>query len=344
MTARTSILTVSAILACSSAARAQTPPACETPPGPGQAAAAGRVVDTETKLPLQEATVRILWEERVGTRRTQEHSTDADGYFTACELPAGVRARFLAEFGATSEAVFVDLVEGETRPADLEVAAPRSRVAGRVVEAGTSRGIAGVELLIPGSTVRGVSASDGSFRLPDVPPGDYELSTSHIAYGGRTDSVSVQHGTIMNFVISLAPDVIAMAPIEVSVRSYVLDMRGFYERQERGFGSYLTRFTWENQMPRLPSDILRQVAGVRIMPARGGFGSVLMDRSDCAFRYVLDGARVGETFQLDDIPVEWIEGLEVYRGISQVPGEFTAPPSTARANCGVIVVWTRGAR
>jgi hypothetical protein len=33
----------------------------------------------------------------------------------------------------------------------------------------------------------------------------------------------------------------------------------------------------------------------------------------------------------------------VYRGPAQIPGRFTMPTSTERANCGVIVIWTRRA-
>jgi hypothetical protein len=342
MTARLSVVALTVALSAGAAEAQTAPPACE--PAPGQAAAVGRVTDRQTGLPLQEADIRVQWDEGTGTLRRREVETDAAGYFAVCDLPAGTRVRVLAEFGRANERVFVDLEAGRTHAADIELDAPRSRVSGRVVQAGTSRGIADVELSIPDSRVRAVSAADGTFMLPDVPPGDYVLTTSHVAYATRSDSIKVQYGTIVRYTIGLAESVIAMPEIMVDVRSHVLEIRGFYDRQERGFGAYLTRFSWEQRMPRIPSDILRGVAGVRVVPGNRGFGSVVLDRSNCAFRYVVDGARVSGDFQIDDMPVEWIEALEVYRGVSQVPGEFTAPPSAARANCGVIVIWTRGAR
>jgi hypothetical protein len=147
----------------------------------------------------------------------------------------------------------------------------------------------------------------------------------------------------MVYAIRLATDVIELPPIEVTVRSHELERRGYYDREQRGLGTFLTRQSWEALTPRYPSDILHGVAGLRVVPRRAGatLGYVVLDRSNCAFRYILDGGRVGPDFQVDDLPAEWIEALEIYKGPAQVPGEFSYPPSSERANCGVIVIWTR---
>ena len=59
------------------------------------------------------------------------------------------------------------------------------------------------------------------------------------------------------------------------------------------------------------------------------------------FRYILDGARVGTGFEIDDLEVEWIEALEIYQGISTMPAEFSALMHDERGSCGLIVIWTR---
>jgi hypothetical protein len=212
------------------------------------------------------------------------------------------------------------------------------------VEEGGARGIGDVVLHIEGSEVRVVSAADGSFQLPPMPPGVYVLTTSHVAHGERRDTIAVEHGSVLRYTISLTESAVPLRPIEVVVRSELLERRGFYQRQQNGTGAYLTRSSWQDRSPGRPSDILRRVSGVRIVPARGGLGTVLVSRGNCPFRYVLDGTPVTSTFQLDDIPVGWIEALEVYRGVAGLPLQFTASPGTDNANCGVIVVWTRDRR
>jgi hypothetical protein len=316
-------------------------PTCEQAPAEGRAAVVGRLTDEKTRLPLQEAPVVVDWN---GSRRKVEIETDEAGVYRACDLPGGDRVRITASFGPANDNMLIDLTAGETHQQDFTLNAPRSRAAGRVVVHGTSRAIEAAEVRIEGSDVRAVTGRDGAFQLPDVPAGRYPLLTSHIGYSDRQDTIEVSYGAIMRYTITLAEQPIVLAPIEVAVRSITLEQQGFYERQERGFGVFLTRQAWEHRHPMLSSDVLRNVPGVTVARRRGGYGNVVLDRSNCAYRYVLDGIRVSETFQMDDMPPEWIEAIEVYRGAATVPPQFHTPTISARATCGVIVIWTRPPR
>jgi hypothetical protein len=301
------------------------------------------VLDTMTRLPLQGAVVKVEWE--AGARQRQvETTTDLDGGFSACSLPAATPLLATVAFGSAGGRVDLTLVSEATGEVTIGVDAPRTAASGRVVQESGTRGIGDVVLEIEGSEVRVVSAADGSFQLPPMPPGAYELTTSHIAHGERQDTISIEHGALLQYTIGLAESAVPLRPIEVVVRSELLERRGFYERQQNGTGAYLTRSSWQARSPGRPSDILRRISGVRTVPARGGLGTVLISRGNCPFRYILDGVPVTSTFHLDDIPVEWIEALEVYRGVAGLPIQFTASPGTDNANCGVIVVWTRDRR
>jgi hypothetical protein len=319
-------------------------PQCDPPPGEGMAAVVGRVVDSRTGVPLQQADVTVEWERRGARRSKVDLETDERGRFQACSVPGGTPLTVSAAFGRANERVALTVDAGETRRIGIQVDAPRSRAGGRVVEDGTNRGIGDAEVHVARTPIRVTSAGDGSFRLPDLPAGRYLLETSHLGFGTRSDTVDVEYGSIMLYTIGLAPEAIALQPIDVAVRSVMLEQRGFYDRRERGFGSFLTRQDWSGRAMHLPSELLRTVPGIRIVPQRGGFGNVVLDRGNCAFRYFVDGVRVGPTFQMDELTAEWIEAMEVYRGVSQVPVEFRAPPTSARANCGVIVIWMRGGR
>jgi hypothetical protein len=315
----------------------ESPSGCERAPRAGRGTVYGVARDSATGLRLQELKVQLAWEDN-GRRRTQEQHTDGAGVFRFCEAPAATR--LIVE--ALRESQPVTVQAGEAQRLELTVNAPKSSISGKVIDDAAGRGVADAEVRVQGTELVAVTRADGAFQLPDLPGGVHWLSVSHVAYRTRQDSLRVQASTRLQLTIRLAQTVIALKPIEVQVRSRVLERTGFYDRRERGHGTYLSRYDWESRMPRMPSDVVRSIAGVRVVPLRAGIGSAVLDRSNCAFRYVVDGARIGSTFNIDDIPVEWMEAIEVYKGPSEVPAQFTFPPTQPRANCGVIVIWTRG--
>jgi hypothetical protein len=103
-----------------------------------------------------------------------------------------------------------------------------------------------------------------------------------------------------------------------------LERRGFNERQQRGTGACITRADCDRRTPPLASELLRNVAGVQLMRRSNGPGFVPVGRGSCGFRYVLNGARVGAGFEIDDISPEWIEAIEAYRGPATVPTRVRA--------------------
>jgi hypothetical protein len=334
------LLSVNAFLLISAAAaQAQVSASgCERSPRAGRGAVYGAAQDSATGLPVQELKVQLVWDEN-GRRRTQDQETDRGGVFRFCDAVAGA-----LRVEALGRAQSVTIEAGESRHVELVVKPAKSQIMGKVIDDGAGRGVGDVELRVRGSQVLTVTRADGTFQLPDLPSGMHWLSVSHVAYQGREDSLQVLPSTRLLLTIRLSQTVVALRPIEVQVRSVVLERAGYYDRRERGTGTYLTRYEWYRRMPRSPSDLMRMVAGVRVVPQRAGSGYAVLDRSNCAFRYVVDGARIGSTFNFDDMPIEWIEAIEVYKGPSEVPAQFSYPPTQARANCGVIVIWTRGAR
>lgn len=94
----------------------------------------------------------------------------------------------------------------------------------------------------------------------------------------------------------------------VTVRSLLLERFGFYERQQRGIGSYITRQEIERRPRMLASDLLREIAGIRLVRRTSGIGFAPVGRGNCGFRYVLNGARVGLGFEIGDIAGEWDRG------------------------------------
>jgi hypothetical protein len=84
---------------------------------------------------------------------------------------------------------------------------------------------------------------------------------------------------------------------------------------------------------------MRSMRGVRFNCA-GNMCRAQMVRAPmgCSPEYIVD-ERVDNSFG-PTIPVRDIVGLEVYTGVSDVPGEFAGRNS----GCGVIVIWTTSGR
>jgi len=337
-------LALAGVVGSAGAARAQQTTRCAAAEDGGVTGVVrGRVTDVETRVPLRGASVVLSWRESGARRsRTLEAESDTAGVFTFCGAPVGerlmVRARFAGE-SSRGEAVEV----GAAGEADVEIAvdAPHARILGRVLEARTGRPIAAATIELRGTPLRHVTVEDGRFTFPAVPPGGYDMIVSHIGYRAVRDSVRLLFGTNMEVTIQLGPDAVAHTPIEVVVRSLALERNGFYERQQRGFGDYITRETIDARSPGRASDLLTGLPGVRLVPRTGGFGSIPVGRGECPFRYVLNGSRVGPGFEIDDITPGWIEAIEIYRGIATIPSQFVPLTGEYRANCGLIIIWTR---
>lgn len=301
------------------------------------------MLDRETRVPLAHAQVQLSWRVE-GERRAQtlEAMTDGKGEFWFCEAPASERLMLKASFaGKSSRSESVQVRAGGSANADLEIDAPHAAIGGRVVEHRSGRPIAAATVRLAGTPLSQVTTDDGIFRFSSVPPGRYEFDVQRLGYRTVNDSVQLDLGTNVEVTARLAPDAIPLDPLVVTVRSVLLERYGFYERQQRGSGSYVTREQIERSPPMLASDLLRGLAGISLVRRGTGLGFAPVGRANCGFRYVLDGARVGPGFEIDDLSPEWIEAVEVYRGPATVPMEFAPLGNDSRGACGVIVIWTR---
>lgn len=301
----------------------------------------GVVVDRETRVPLQGATVHLSWSDR--NERTYQTETDSTGRFRLCRVRPDVLLDLRAEFWDKGPLERVRVAPGDSIQVRLEVEAPASAVRGTVRQSGNGQPIADAVIRVLNTPLEVVSDSRGAFVIPKIPPGRYQLHIEHLGYGARTDSVLVDFRSTVQLTAELSVQPIALPPLVVSTQSHILADVGFYDRQRVGTGRFLTKDMWRDQGPLLPSDVLRNVAGVKVQLAANMMDHVVYDRNNCPMRYFMDGARLNPTFQIDQIDVQWIEALEVYRGPSEVPGEFSGFSSSERGNCGVIVIWTRGA-
>jgi hypothetical protein len=116
-------------------------------------------------------------------------------------------------------------------------------------------------------------------------------------------------------------------------------MRDFGRRWRHGSGQFLIREDIEKSHTFHTSDLFRRVPGVRVVSG-GARTDILSARygRPCRLDIYVDGILMVGDLDIDVYTnPEWIEGIEIYTGASNIPPEFNR---TTR-NCGAIVIWTR---
>ena len=129
---------------------------------------------------------------------------------------------------------------------------------------------------------------------------------------------------------------------------------GFEQRMRRkaNGGYFVGPQQIAQQRPTRLLDLLRGIPAIQVVDSLGVqlVGSTRSERMRtgadsrnadvaCIFAVVLDGRPQDANFPLDRIPIESVHGVEVYRGVAQMPVEFLS--SRGDRACGMIVVWTK---
>jgi hypothetical protein len=224
-------------------------------------------------------------------------------------------------------------------------------ISGMVAEAETSQPIeaARVALIHEDGVIRvqTLSRGDGRFSLLAPHPGPWILAVYHLGFRTvRSDPVAINPGEWMVLQVTMAAEAIPLDPVVVTARRSVGSpaIQRFYDRRDQasrsGHGRFLARTDIEQISPSRPSDMLRTMAGIRVVRGAPGRGDGIRMASGCVPAIFIDGMRinrVGIHDSIDDyVSVMDIEGIEVYRGPSSQVAHLYDP-----SGCGLILVWTR---
>lgn len=213
---------------------------------------------------------------------------------------------------------------------------------GIVLEADTGRPLVGAAIHVSG-LAHGTTGADGRFILYDLPAGTHRIV---IAYRGRDAperSLELAAGrhTDVRIVLTLSAgpppddrDPIPLPPLDIRVDRPDLPgkLRPFYHRLEAGRGAFITREDIEARDPRQISDMLREVAGIRVSGSwpNPGISTV----RGCGLGVWIDGLPA-PGFRVDDMPPADVAGVEIYTGPSVTPVQFRRV-----GGCGALVIWT----
>ncbi len=232
---------------------------------------------------------------------------------------------------------------------------------GTVTAGMTEEPLAGAIVYLSGVPVTETDAG-GTFRLGGLPSGTVMFQIRRLGFRPLEVEVDMLPGEF----IRLQRGTLAMDPIPVELDPALvtgverrplsamsrLELAGFHERRQAGFGAFVDRAKIEEWSPRMVTDVLRRMPGVRVVPnkARGGRSDPysLVDtraylvtlRGGCEPTIYLDGLYLGNSRDFDInllIPASMVDGIEVYRGPSEVPSLFR----TGGRDCGAIAFWMR---
>jgi hypothetical protein len=196
-----------------------------------------------------------------------------------------------------------------------------------------------------------LSGDDGRFYLQVPRPGRYAVSARRIGYDPTvTVPFDVERKEELQLEIALAPLPAVLRPELIAASSLPRPrwLDGFEHRRLLGLGVFFTREDLVRRgEPRL-SELLRGIAGVSLASDRRRT-SPTMTRSAYARRcfavLYLDGFLMSRSDDppevvrtaFESVPGPTLGAVEIYKGRSELPGEFGGPD----VRCGAVVAWTR---
>jgi Carboxypeptidase regulatory-like domain/TonB-dependent Receptor Plug Domain len=220
--------------------------------------------------------------------------------------------------------------------------APTSVLIGRIVDS-TGAGVPSAEVsLLSSATLKAISNDSGAFRLSGLPTGTVVIAVRRIGFEAATFTVVLRPGKTHRANFPLAAAVQTLTPVAVLdtvSKSHWLDR--FEAHRTTNRGTFITRADIEKHGARTGTDIVRTVAGIRIVPLPGlSNNQVVMTRGaggrNCLPAIYVQGLPFSGT--MDDFAALDVEAVEVYVGLSEIPPELMRG---GRLVCGAIVVWTR---
>jgi len=226
--------------------------------------------------------------------------------------------------------------------AAAQPAADRRELVGLVRDpSGTPIGGATVE-------VRGASAGTnekGAFQLWTGNIDTLTISIRRLGYQAVSALLTARNGQWDTVVVEMERTSQRLSAVNITgtTAGRANGLRDFEARRAVGNGIFVARDEIAGRNSLRTSDILRGKRGINLVRLRGGafgvrFTSYSHSRPNCTPDIWLDGV-VARELEVDDIPANDIEAMELYESMATVPFQFT--PQSTTPPCGTIVIWTR---
>lgn len=193
-------------------------------------------------------------------------------------------------------------------------------IKGMICDAENSAKLIGASIHINSVNRSCVSDENGEFSLNNIPEGKYTLQISFMGYKSQLKQVELKKGETKEIKIKLIPDENSLSEVTVTAKTEARKLK------EEGMPVTVINMSSLQGTVTSISDILSKTVGMTIRTS-GGIGSA----SRISVRG-LEGKRIGffideiplndqsDFIDLNDIPVDMIERIEIYKGV--VPARF----------------------
>lgn len=206
-------------------------------------------------------------------------------------------------------------------------------------------GLDAADVVIDGTHTFVRTDTSGLFTVRGIDPGTITIRVRRLGFDPMSFPFTLHASSedSVRVVLRQNARVLAAMRTNATIQRRYADLEGFYRRRARnGGGVFITREDIDRLNSNTLSDALREVPGLRVMPAGRGtairFESADGTRRDCPPQYWIDGQRVNNT-EVDDYPSSDVEAMELYNGPSTTPMQFSQ--SRTNNTCGTVVIWTR---
>jgi hypothetical protein len=316
---------------------------------------------------------------RVSTAvRTVTDSTNSDGSYTLCGVPAQVRGQLSATIAdkrtgavpiSTEDPEEVFIRRTLFLATSASGAGPTAVLHGRVQDA-AGRGIAGVQVQVEGASLTTTTAT-GDFTIAGLPVGTQTVAIRRPGSVPQRIAVDLHSREPSSIIVKLASSPVELATVTTiaDIRRTALDHLGFTQRQKHNSGHFIDA----DQLAKMHSfhftDLIQVVPSVRVdydkfgnevVRGRESGGSSLSETHECV-DYVVDGVPRSSysLYSQGGTRPPALETLEAGRvaqetqamnaslrkediiGIEIYRGpETPAQFNRGAANCATIVVWT----
>jgi hypothetical protein len=216
----------------------------------------------------------------------------------------------------------------------------KSQLIGKVYDSRTGEALINAQVLIDGAVVPAHLSSQARFVLGNLEPGRRQIAIRNVGYRPVSTTVEFAPGQTVEktFELEFTGEQLPDLEVEAKVSKTLPRFVDFERRAKRGIGHFITRDEIRVRGYMNMGDALRTVKGVRaICDVLGCVIKMARAAPGCGPVYYVDG-QLARSFA-ESTPINDVQGIEVYRGSAETPGEFTG----SGAMCGVVAIWTRAA-
>ncbi|PIB37062.1 colicin I receptor [Reichenbachiella sp. 5M10] len=190
-------------------------------------------------------------------------------------------------------------------------------VFGKVKSAG-GEALLGVTIIIDHGTTGTISDEDGRFEITNIPAGTHTLTAQFLGFDKQTKTLTLKPSQKTEVNFTLKENTVEMSAIEIEGKSMAREINEQAYSVTAISAKDLLNTTSDAQT------MLNRVGGVRVMQD-GGLGSTLNFSlngfSGDQVKFFMDGIPMdnfGSSLSLNNIPVNMIERIEVYKGVVPV--------------------------